>query len=305
MSAALSDAHRDRGGQPLAALRSAAERRLRALAPAEHDGSDLNQAVRYALLAPGKRIRPLLALLAYRELGRQDLAILDAACALEMVHAASLVLDDLPAMDNALSRRGRPATHVAFGQDVAILASISLLGLAFSTVAASRDLPAESRARAVDVIGRAIGSHGLAAGQYADLRPASVGARPLDHLADVNDRKTGVLFVAAVEIAAAAADVADERVLRLRAFAAHVGQAFQLLDDLLDGAESGSGEDRDRLTLVGLLGQADVRARINGHLRRALDNVAPGGDLAAFVQALFEAQYAGVAPMVAAVPTPR
>lgn len=292
MSAALSDATRSRCGSSIEALRATAERRLHGLAPAEDHASDLNQAVRYALLAPGKRIRPLLALLAYRELGCRDLAILDGACALEMVHAASLVLDDLPAMDNALSRRGRPATHVAFGQDVAILASISLIGLAFSTVARSRDLPAESRAAAVDIVGRAIGSHGLAAGQYADLRPASAGSRPLDHLVDVNDRKTGVLFVAAVEIAAAAAAVADERVGRLRDFAAHVGQAFQLLDDLHDGAEGGNGEDVDRPTLVALLGQADVRTRIHGHLRRALDNVQPGGDLAIFVRMLFDGHLA-------------
>lgn len=284
----------------MAVLRSATDRRLRALAPGETDAGELSQAIRYALLAPGKRIRPLLALLAYRELGCRNLAVLDAACALEMVHAASLVLDDLPAMDDALARRGRPATHVAFGQDVAILASISLLGLAFSTVASSRDLPAESRTRAVDVIGRAIGNHGLAAGQFADLRPASVGARALDHLADVNDRKTGVLFVAAVEVAAAAAGVSDGRLTRLRAFASHVGQAFQLLDDLHDGVACGTGEDRDRTTLVGLLGPVDVRARIGGHLRRALDNIQPGGDLAAFVQGLFEAQTA--LPMVAAVP---
>ena len=162
----------------------AIEARLRALAPAESRTGSLDAAIRYALLAPGKRLRPLLTLLAAWELGARDLKALDAACALEMVHAASLVLDDLPCMDDASERRGRPATHVAYGQDVAILCAVALLGRAFLTVASMDGIDPARRAQLSVILSEAVGANGLAAGQLEDLR-GNVRARPLDHVVGV------------------------------------------------------------------------------------------------------------------------
>lgn len=272
----------------LSQLRSAVESRLRDLAPAERRGNALAKAMRHALLAPGKRIRPLLVLLACEELGRRDLGALDAACALEMVHAASLVLDDLPAMDDAATRRGRPSTHVSFGQDVAILASVSLLASAFGTVARSASLDPAARTRASAILAEAIGTEGLAGGQYADLRlPA--GTRAVDHVVQANQRKTAALFVAAVEIAGAVAAQDEARHHGLRAFAEHLGQAFQILDDLQDsqGAPGMSAEDDGKTTVVALLGRNEAAQRLRAHLALALDRLDPDGDLAAFVAGIF------------------
>ncbi|WP_375461374.1 polyprenyl synthetase family protein [uncultured Enterovirga sp.] len=272
----------------LSQLRSAVERRLHDLAPPEHRGNALSEAVRYALLAPGKRIRPLLVLLACDELGRHDLSALDAACALEMVHAASLVLDDLPSMDDAATRRGRPSTHIRFGQDVAILASVSLLASAFGTVATSAALDSAARARVSAILAMAIGTEGLAGGQYADLR-IPTRTRPVDHVSQANQRKTAALFVAAVEMAEATQPASGHGGEALRGFGAHLGQAFQILDDLEDGEASldAPAEDAGRTTLVGLLGRAEAGERLRTHLERALDGLNPDGDLASFVAGIF------------------
>jgi hypothetical protein len=187
------------------AARVAVDRRLDELLPPV-DGPQglLVSAMRYALLAPGKRLRPLLTLAAARELGGEPADALDAGCALEMLHAASLVLDDLPCMDDAGLRRGRATTHVAFGEDVAILASIGLLGRAFAVVAAQRALPATVRGAVSAALAESIGADGLAAGQVEDLRGAAARASAAD-AQRCNLRKTGALFVAAVEIGAAVA----------------------------------------------------------------------------------------------------
>ena len=269
-------------------LRDVVETRLRDLAPPERRGNALVKATRHALLAPGKRIRPLLVLLACEELGMRDLRALDAACALEMVHAASLVLDDLPAMDDAATRRGRPSTHVVYGQDVAILASVSLLASAFGTVATSATLDPAARARAGAILAEAIGTEGLAGGQYADLRlPARVPA--MDHVAEANQRKTAALFVAAVEIAEAVTPEGETRHQGLRGFADHLGQAFQILDDLQDsqGAAGHSAEDAGKTTVVSLLGRNEAAQRLRAHLGLALGALDPDGDLARFVAGIF------------------
>jgi geranylgeranyl diphosphate synthase type II len=275
----------------LATIRATVDRRLSALAPAESRRDGLNQAVRSALTAPGKRIRPLLTLLACDELGQEDLSALDAGCALEMVHAASLVLDDLPAMDDAKWRRGRPATHVAFGEDVAILAAVSLLGRAFSTLAACRSLAADVRGRLVAILAEAVGPDGLAGGQYEDLRGGE-RVRAVDRILDANHLKTGVLFVTAIEMAITVADAKREAADRLRRFAHHLGQAFQLLDDLHDsnpgGGQGEPVEDAGKVTLVSLLGPEEVERRIAAHVTSGLADLRPGGLLATFVRSIFE-----------------
>lgn len=280
-------------------MRAAIDRRLAALVPAQAT-SPLDQAVRYALLAPGKRIRPFLAMLAAAELGADELEALDAGCALEMVHAASLILDDLPAMDDAPLRRGQPSTHVAFGQEVAILSSVVLQSRAYATAANAARLDPTTRCALVTILARAVGSDGLAGGQYEDL--SSDGQTPLARVTDANHLKTGMLFMAAVEMAAAIAQVDDSRLERMRSFATHLGQAFQLLDDLKDGHGAADGEDAGKATVLSILGVEEARRRLERHVAHATELLKPGGPLARFVENIFASHLAGpvLAPPAAA-----
>ena len=267
-------------------LRSTVETRLEELASSGRTTA-LGPVLRYVLLAPGKRLRPILTVLASWELGVPGYAALDAGCALEMVHAASLVLDDLPCMDDASRRRGRASAHVAFGEDAAILSAIALLGRAFATVS-SGSLDPALRARLAAILAEAVGPDGLCGGQFEDLRGPE-RARVADGVADANHLKTGVLFVAAIDMAAAIAGAQHANHERLRRFATHLGQAFQLLDDLDDGLPAGPtvAEDDRKTTLVTLLGRDDARRRLKRHLIQALDGLHPDGLLATFVSGLF------------------
>jgi geranylgeranyl diphosphate synthase type II len=261
----------------------------------------LDQAVRYALLAPGKRIRPFLAMLAAAELGADELDALDAGCALEMLHAASLILDDLPAMDDAPLRRGQPSTHVAFGQEAAILASVVLQSRAYATAANAARLDPATRCTLVTILARAVGRDGLAGGQYEDL--SANDETPLARVTDANHLKTGMLFMAAVEMAAAIAGAEDARLERMRGFATHLGQAFQLFDDLKDGHGSVGGEDAGKATILSIVGLDEARWRLERHVAHATELLTPGGALARFVESIFAGHLAGpvLAPTVAAV----
>lgn len=271
------------------ALRAAVEQRLDDLSSQPVGANGLDEAVRYSLLAPGKRLRPLLTLLAVRELGGDELAALDAGCALEMVHAASLVLDDLPCMDDAPTRRGQPSTHAAFGQDVAVLASITLLSRAFATAASGADQTPEQRGRLVAILAEAVGSEGLAGGQYRDLKGADF-YRAIGSISDGNHRKTGALFVAAIDMAGVIAGATPERVADLRRFATHLGQAFQIMDDLQDGATGAGGqsEDTGKITVLSFLDREGASRRLESHLRQARSALRPGGDLAMFAEEVFD-----------------
>ena len=265
----------------------------------------LRDAVRYALLSPGKRLRPVLAMLAAEHFGapgegvaarRGVRAALDVGCAIEMVHAASLILDDLPCMDDAELRRGRPTVHRRFGEDMAVLAAVALLNQAYATAAAAPGLPADARLDLVRALTGAIGFEGLVAGQARDLRERDTPteATPLHEL---NRQKTGVLFIAAVEGGARAAGALDGRLDGARAFARGLGEAFQILDDLLDatGASEAAGkdvgQDGGKPTVVSLIGADGARAEMHRRLRSALDHlddVGPG-PLSRFTEVLFGA----------------
>ena len=263
----------------------------------------LREAVRYALLSPGKRLRPVLTMLAAEHFGpppatgvakRGAAAALDVGCAIEMVHAASLILDDLPCMDDAELRRGRPTVHRRFGEDMAVLAAIALLNQAYGAVAGAPGLPADARLDLVRALTRAVGFEGLVAGQARDLRErdAYAEATPLHEL---NRQKTGVLFIAAVEGGARAAGALDGRLEGARAFARGLGEAFQILDDLLDAtgtpeaAGKDVGQDGGKPTVVSLIGPDGARAEMHRRLRSALDHlgdVGPG-PLSRFTEVLF------------------
>ncbi|WP_414148939.1 polyprenyl synthetase family protein [Erwinia sp. BNK-24-b] len=257
----------------LRALRDALHRRLDQLIPAGGERDRVSAAMREGALAPGKRIRPLLLMLAACDLGcdKNHPGLLDLACAVEMVHAASLVLDDIPCMDNAALRRGRPTIHRQFGQDVAILAAVALLSNAFGVVAAAEGLSDACRAQAVAELSAAVGLQGLVQGQFRDLNEGNV-ARSEEAIADTNELKTSMLFSATLQMAALAADASPEIRQKLGFFARDLGQAFQLLDDLADG-HSGTGKDLNKdegkSTLVALLGVEAVQQRLHAHLHSA------------------------------------
>jgi len=255
-------------------LRLTVEDRLQALLPEPGNHQELLAlAMRESTLAPGKRVRPLLLLLAAEGLGETRPAVLDMACAVEMVHAASLVLDDLPCMDDARLRRGRPTLHLTFGEDVAILAAIALLSRAFGLLGAV-DLEADRRAALVVELSRAVGSQGLVKGQYEDLREGRK-ARSADAIARTNELKTAVLFDATLQMAAIAAGATTTVRQALGAFAMELGQAFQLLDDLHDGGQPDPalgkdvGKDVGKSTLVAVLGSGGVKHRLRQHVRAA------------------------------------
>ena len=253
-----------------AALRTAVEARLAALVP-DADGSDavtsrlqLAPAMRYALLAPGKRMRPVLVLLIAQAAGRRPADVMDVACAVEMVHTASLVLDDLPCMDDAGLRRGLPTTHRRYGEAVAILAAISLLSRAFELVARSETLDAAARSAICAVLGRAVGFEGLSAGQEIDLTGGS--ALDLAAVSRSHGLKTGALFAGAVEAAGLAARVDGSDMAALARFSHHLGLAFQALDDLIDLADEAhagksTARDGERPSIVTLFGEDEAHAQ--------------------------------------------
>lgn len=257
----------------LLALREAVNARLAQILPTTPAGDRVAEAMRAGTLSPGKRIRPLLMLLVACDLGCDAThpGLIDLACSVEMIHAASLMLDDIPCMDNAQTRRGKPTVHRQFGEDVAILSAVALLSHAFGVAAAANGLSDTCRAQAVAELSSAVGLQGLVKGQFQDLREGSQ-ARSKEAICQTNDLKTSVLFDATLQLAALAADVSPTVRAQLRCFAQDLGQAFQLLDDLSD-SHSDTGKDRDKdrgkSTLVSLLGTEEVRQRLQAHLHSA------------------------------------
>jgi len=259
----------------LAGLRGQVDARLAELVPPPRDARDLiGAALHEGVLAPGKRIRALLMLLVGRGLGQPPAALLELACAVEMVHAASLFLDDLPCMDNARLRRGRPALHARYGEDVAMLGAVALLAQACGIAASAPGLPGERRAQLVAVLCDAVGVQGLVRGQYRDLREGAAARRPED-IASTNEQKTGSLFSAGLEMAALAAGASDGTRAALRAAALALGHAFQLRDDLHDGAKTPASLGKDchkdvgKSTMVAMLGLEAVEQRLAEHLASA------------------------------------
>jgi geranylgeranyl diphosphate synthase type II len=232
----------------------------------------LAEAIHYSLLAPGKRLRPQLVLMAAEACGGSFGDALPAACAVEMVHAYSLVHDDLPAMDDDDLRRGRPTCHKVYGEAVAILTGDALLTRAFELLA-SEVQPAPLAARCCAVLGGAAGASALVGGQAADLECANssgeAGGMDLRTLESIHCRKTGALFVAALELGAIVAHANSEQEAALVAYGRKVGLAFQITDDLLDvagkQAEVGKRVDKDanrgKLTFPALLGIDESRRR--------------------------------------------
>ena len=223
----------------LRGVREEVDARLPALlAGPEPDPLDrLPAAAREALTSPGKRFRPALVFLTGDLFDAPRARLLDPACAIEMVHAASLALDDLPSMDNATTRRGRPALHVGHGEDLAILAAVTLLSRAFGLLAdcglAGRGVGASAALDLVSRLAEAAGLAGLASGQSLDLRTPE-SAATFERLETIHARKTGALFVASAEFGAVLGGAREKELAAVRSFAKNVGLAFQIVDDLLE-----------------------------------------------------------------------
>lgn len=233
---------------------------LRRLVP--DAGEPVQRSMAYTLLAPSKRVRPVLALLCAELCGGQKAAALPMAVSVELVHAASLILDDLPSMDDAPLRRGRPANHREFGEAMAILAAFALLNLAFGTLTRSYEPPLAAKVTAL--LSDAVGLHGLVGGQAADLLATDqqIGFEMLER---IHRGKTGALFVAAAATGALSARANPDAVASLAAYAKNLGLAFQIVDDLLDveGNPEQTGkavrEDARKTTFVSFSGVAGAR----------------------------------------------
>ncbi|CAA0384116.1 putative transferase [Arabidopsis thaliana] len=202
----------------------------------------IQEAVRYSLLAGGKRVRPLLCIAACELVGGDEATAMSAACAVEMIHTSSLIHDDLPCMDDADLRRGKPTNHKEFGEDMAVLAGDALLALAFEhmTFVSSGLVAPERMIRAVIELAKAIGTKGLVAGQVTDL--CSQGLNPddvgLERLEFIHLHKTAALLEAAAVLGAIMGGGTEEEIEKLRKYARCIGLLFQVVDDILDVTES-------------------------------------------------------------------
>jgi farnesyl diphosphate synthase len=258
-------------------------------APAPSGQARLLEAMRYAVLGGGKRLRPFLLVESARLFGVEEEEALPAAAALECVHCYSLVHDDLPCMDDDKVRRGRPTAHIAFDEATAILAGDALLTLAFDILSRpSTHKDAGVRVELIAMLAKAAGVEGMAGGQALDLAAERHGMGAMD-VAEMQAMKTGALFAFACGGGAALGRAEATAREALSAYAATFGQAFQLADDLLDaegdakamGKAVAKDASRGKATLVGLLGLDAARARLKALVTDAELALAPFGETAA------------------------
>ncbi len=256
-------------------------------ADAADDGlcpSRLSSAMRYSVLAGGKRLRPLLCVLAAEACGGNRDQALPAACALEMVHTYSLIHDDLPAMDDDDLRRGRPTCHKAFDEATAILAGDGLLTLAFQ-VLAERVRPELAAVRCVRALAEAAGPEGMVGGQMADLAAEGRRDGTPEALEAIHRRKTGALLRASLRMGAHVAGASQEEVEALDRYGEAIGLAFQIVDDLLDvqgdeaklGKRVGKDSELGKWTYPGFLGVEGSRLRARQLADEAVAALAPLG----------------------------
>jgi farnesyl diphosphate synthase len=269
----------------VAAVEGALERWVPGDAPA-----GLGQAMRYGVLDGGKRLRPLLVLASCGAVAGSAPAALRAAVAVELIHAYSLVHDDMPCMDNDVLRRGKPTVHVQFGQAQAMLAGDAMQALAFEVLTPEPDtggaseIAPEFQARLIALLARAAGHAGMAGGQAIDL--ASIG-RPLDEgeLRDMHRRKTGALLQASVLMGAACGSTRPQAWQALSDYGAAIGLAFQVVDDILDvtqasetlGKTAGKDLHHNKPTYVSVLGLTAARSHAQALREQAHDALSRSG----------------------------
>ena len=245
----------------------------------------LRDSMAYSLMAGGKRLRPVLVLLAVEACGGSIDEAMPAACAIEMVHTYSLVHDDLPAMDDDDLRRGRPTNHIEFDEATAILAGDGLLTWAVEIVS-SEISPPETAARCVTLLAQASGPTGMVGGQMSDLEAETGGIRSAEHLESIHRRKTGCLLTAALEMGAAVAGAGPAESAGLQEYGRCLGLAFQIADDLLDLVghvdKMGKGVRKDsshgKLTYPALLGLDESRSKAAALVETACEQLNAVGE---------------------------
>jgi len=250
------------------------EQRLDFILREEH-GLRIESAMRTCVFSGGKRLRPKLVMVTARTLGADPARALDLACAVEMVHGASLILDDLPCMDNAAERRGAPACHLTFGEDIAILAAVTLITRAFQVVTDAPHIADSTKVEICSLLSDALGVKGLAAGQESDLRDMQPSA-DMDAVTEMEHNKTGILFEVCLQAAGLVAEATKERIQALKKFGYHLGLAFQIFDDLLDalGSREKTGKDHNqdsgRSTFATVMSSSDAEAHAFAQLQSSL-----------------------------------
>jgi geranylgeranyl diphosphate synthase type II len=253
----------------------------------------LAAAMRYSLLGGGKRLRPVLCLMAAEACGADPLDALAAACAMEMVHTYSLIHDDLPAMDDDDLRRGRPTCHRAFDEATAVLAGDALLTLAFEVVA-RHVRPAEAASACVRTLAEAAGPAGMVGGQMADLQAEGRSDGTPEALEAIHRRKTGALLRASLRMGALVAGADEASLHALDVYGQSVGLAFQIIDDLLDvqgdeaklGKRVGKDSTLGKWTYPGFLGIEGSRRKARQLADEAIAALAPLGGRGARLRAL-------------------
>ena len=279
--------------------RAAAEEYLSGLFLEKPRYRDLYEAMRYSLLAGGKRIRPVLTL-EFARLGGLDWHLaLPAACALELVHTYSLIHDDLPCMDDDDLRRGKPTNHKVYGETLAVLAGDALQPEAFRLILEAPGLDASRRAECALILAKAAGADGMVAGQVLDTLHKS---RTEAELTEVHRLKTGAMIRGAATLGCAAAAAPEKLRRAADTYAAELGLAFQIRDDMLDvigteaefGKPIGSDREEGKVTFVDLLGLEACDQAVLDATGRARDAVAPfdgDGFLAALADSLAERKH--------------
>lgn len=246
----------------------------------------LREAIRYCLLAPGKRIRPLLVLTAAQMCGGDIRNALPSACAVEMIHNYSLIHDDLPAMDDDALRRGRPTCHLKFDEATAILAGDALIPLAFEIIV--RDTrPSDVACRCVGALAQASGGSQLVGGQADDLN-LQFAPSDVESLERIHRRKTGALLSVSLELGAISAGASDEYRKSLTNYGKQLGLAFQIIDDLLDlrgsqakmGKRTGKDAELGKQTYPSVIGVEASEARANEMAQAAIESLKPFKDAA-------------------------
>ena len=265
------------------AYRAAVEEALQSLFLRNRPYRRLQEAMRYSLLAGGKRVRPVMVLAFCEALGGDPRLALPLGCALECVHTYSLIHDDLPCMDDDDLRRGRPTCHKVYGETLAVLAGDALQAEAFRLLSTAPGLSAEQRIDAVNVLASACGGDGMVAGQVLDVEGL---ARDETSLRDLCLRKTGGLLGAAAVLGCVAAGASPEVRRQAADYAGHIGLAFQVRDDILDvtadpaelGKPVGSDREEDKWTFVDLLGLENCQRLVEEETRLAKEAIAGFSD---------------------------
>lgn len=231
------------------------------------DAARVGEAIRYSLEAGGKRVRPILCLLAAESVGGTSEMALSGALALEYLHTYSLIHDDLPAMDDDDLRRGKPTCHVAFGEAHAILAGDGLQAEAFAVLASDASIPADACVQAIALLAEACGWRGMVGGQALDLEGETRGSYGLGQLKTIHRLKTGALLQASLEMGAVLGGATNSFRQSLRNAGASLGLAFQIQDDILDatsdtatlGKRAGKDAGKGKITYPALLGLDGAR----------------------------------------------